>query len=144
MATTTLTRPERVAAGRLWWAGPLAAIVASIANLVIYVIAVAAGVSMLVPGPDPSLPPQPLPIPAVVLFSAIPALVAAGLLALLGRFTARPIRIFLIIAAVVLVLSFIPPLLIPISLGLKITFEIMHIVAAAVIVGVLTLYGRAA
>ncbi len=60
--------------------------------------------------------------------------------ALLAR---RPIRTFRIVAAVVLVLSFATPLTIPgAPLSMILTLELMHVVAAVVIVGILTTLAR--
>ncbi len=62
------------------------------------------------------------------------------IVALLAR---RPIRTFRIVAAVVLVLSFATPLTIPgAPLSMILTLELMHVVAAVVIVGMLTTLAR--
>lgn len=75
----------------------------------------------------------------VVLSSIMPAIVAAVFLALLVRFTRRPIGIFRVVAVVLLVLSFITPFTIPgAPAAMILTLLIMHVVAAAIIIWVLT------
>jgi hypothetical protein len=82
-------------------------------------------------------------VSGTVLFTVAPAIVAVLLYAVLLRFTADPARVFTGIAAVVLVLSLIPDLTyIPTvpgaSSGQTAVLMLMHVVAAAVIVGMLT------
>ena len=136
-ANSTAIPTERIALGRLWWASLLAGIGAIVANVLIYFIASAAGAipqSVLIPGMN-----QPITVVLVILNSFVPAILAAVLLALLNRFTRRPVRIFRIIAAVLLVLSFANPLTLPgAPLAMILALDLMHIVAAAIIVGVLT------
>ena len=62
------------------------------------------------------------------------------IVALLSRW---PIRTFRIVAAVVLVLSFATPLTIPgAPLSMILTLELMHVVAAVIITGMLTTLAR--
>ncbi len=65
--------------------------------------------------------------------------------AVVGRFARRPIRLFRIIAVVVLVLSFLNPVVALSDAGLRmiLTLEFMHVVVAAISVGLLTILGRA-
>jgi Family of unknown function (DUF6069) len=83
-------------------------------------------------------------VSGAIIFTLFPALVAVPLYAALRRFTRQPARIFTIVSAIVLVLSIIPDLTyIPTVPGVtdaQITVLIlMHVVAAAVIVRMLTL-----
>jgi hypothetical protein len=78
-----------------------------------------------------------------VLFTAVPAIVAVLLYAILLRFSSDPARVFTIIAAVVLLLSLIPDITyIPTVPGSSPTqtavLMVMHVVAAIVIVSMLT------
>jgi hypothetical protein len=78
-----------------------------------------------------------------ILFTVVPAIVAVLLYAALLRFTHNPARIFTNIAIVVLILSLIPDLTyIPsvpgASSGQTAILMLMHVVAAVVIVGMLT------
>ena len=138
VATNSKTTPtEGIELRRLWWASLLAGVVAAAVNAVIYFIASAAGAipqTVLVPGLN-----QPITVVLVILNSFVPAILAAVVLALLNRFARRPVRLFRIIAAVLLVISFANPLTIPEApLAMILTLDLMHIVAAAIIVGVLT------
>jgi hypothetical protein len=136
-ANPTTNQTERIVLGRLLWASPLAGLAAAAANVVIYLIVSAAGAipeTVLVPGVN-----QPITVPPVILNSFVPAILAGVLLALLNRFTRRPIRLFRIIAVVVLLLSFLNPFTIPgAPMAMILALNFMHVVAAAIIVGVLT------
>ena len=82
-----------------------------------------------------------------IFFTVIPAIVAVLLYAALLRFTSRQARIFSIIAAVVFVVTLIPdftyiPTVVGASNGQMAILVLMHIVAAVVIVGLLTKYAR--
>lgn len=79
----------------------------------------------------------------VVGTTVVPALLAAAVFALLGRFTRRPVRNFVVVSGVLLVLSFVTPLTIPgAPLSMVLTMELMHVVAAVVIVVGLTTLAR--
>src|SRR5215213_1995166 len=82
-----------------------------------------------------------------ILFTVVPAIVAVLLYAVLMRFTNNPARIFTNIAIVVLILSLIPDLIyIPTvpgaTSGQTAILMVMHVVAAAVIVWMLTNFTR--
>jgi hypothetical protein len=74
-----------------------------------------------------------------VIFSTITFLAIAGIVfAIISRVSGRPVRIFLYVAAVALVLSFFQPFTLPDPPGSMIAFLLlMHVVAA--VVGVLVL-----
>ncbi|MEO7908045.1 MAG: DUF6069 family protein [Roseiflexaceae bacterium] len=136
-ANSTASPTERIDLGRLWWASLLAGLSAMVANVLVYFIASAAGAipsSVLIPGMN-----QPITAMLVGLSSFVPAILAAIFLALLNRFSRRPVRLFRIIAAVLLVISFASPATFPgAPLAMILALSLMHIVAAAIIVGVLT------
>ena len=72
----------------------------------------------------------------VVGSTLVPALLAGVVFALLGRFTRRPVRSFVVLATVLLVLSFVTPLTIAgAPLSMVVALELMHVVAAVVVVG---------
>ena len=78
-----------------------------------------------------------------ILFTVVPAIVAVLLYAALMRFTSNPARIFTNIAVVVLIVSLIPDLTYIPSLpgatsGQTAVLMLMHVVAAVVIVSMLT------
>lgn len=126
----------RVAWGRLAPVGLLAALVAAVANAAVYVVAAAAGAmpqEIVVNGQGP------ITVSVVAALSAQGAVAATIVYALVGRFARRPVRLFRVVAVVVLVLSLVPPFTItgaPITMILAL--ELMHVVAAVVIVGLLT------
>lgn len=132
------TRDARVAYGRLLWVGPLAGLSAAVANAVVYLVALAVGA---MPRIDVSgLSGQgPITLGAVAVESFVPALLAAALFALFGLLTRRPVRNFRVLAAVLLALSFVGPLNLPkVPTVMIASLLIMHVVAAVLIVGVLT------
>ncbi len=134
-------RAGRISLARLLWAGPLAGGGAAAVNAVVYLLASGLGAipqDVVVPGQGP------ITLAPVVVSSFVPALLGAGSLALLARFTQRPVRIFRIAAVVALVLSFVTPLsLVGAPASMVLALLLMHVVAAAVIVGVLTTLARA-
>ena len=127
---------ERIAVGRLLWVGPLTAIIAAVATILVRMLAV---VVFDIPSDF-----QPLTLGPVVVSSIVGALGATIVFAVVGRFARLPIRLFRIIAVVVLLLSFLNPILaLPeASLQTIFTLEFMHVVVAAVSVGLLTSLAR--
>ncbi|WP_028457194.1 DUF6069 family protein [Chloroflexus sp. Y-396-1] len=117
----------------------IGAAIGVVANLIVYAIARAGGLEFSAPVP-PTNQPMPLPVVAVVVSTVIPAIGAAVLLALLNRFTSRPLRVFLICAGVVLVLSFAGPFTLPVSLLEQMILNLMHVIAAGAIVWALVNY----
>jgi len=133
---------ERVAFGRLLWVTPLAAGAAALANALLYLVAIATGAI-----PADLVLPQiggPLTLGAVVSASSTGAIGGAFVLALIGWLARRPVRTFRAVAAAVLVLSFAMPLSTPDALvSVVLTLLLMHILAAALSVGLLTSLARA-
>ncbi len=114
---------------------PLAAVVAAGINAVLYFIGDAIGLmdpSVGIPGPDGSL--QPITLAPIIMSSVIPTLIAAGVLALLNRFTANPLRIYGIVTIVIFIVTLANPFLgIPnLPLGMGIWLDVMHAVVAGV------------
>lgn len=115
----------------------IATVIAALAaNLVVYAI------GSLVVGYDPGFVVLATP-GGTIIFTVVPAIVAVLVYAILLRTTRNPARTFTIVAAVVLILSWIPDLTyIPTvpgsSAGQTAVLMIMHAVAALVIVGMLT------
>jgi hypothetical protein len=122
--------------GRYALVGLATVVAAVLANVIVYFFG-----SMIVTY-DPQFVILANPV-GTILFTVVPAIVAVLLYAILLRFTANPARIFTIIAAVVLVLSWIPdltyiPTLPGATVAQTVTLMIMHLVAATVIVWMLT------
>lgn len=142
LTSSPVSSVERVATRKLWWVGLVGGIIAAVANVIVLLIANGMGVPMDIPAQPGTTTLIPLSAVQVGIASIVPALGAAGLLALLGRFTQRPITIFLAISAVFLLLSFVPLLGTPIVGSTKVVLGLMHLVAAVPIVGALVTQGR--
>jgi hypothetical protein len=132
---------ERVSWRRLLWVGPLAIVASVIANQIVQFIALA----LLNISPD--FPP--LMIGPPIMFTIIGVLGAVIVYAIIGRLSRRPIRLFRVIALIALVLSFIPDIglltsnMLPgTSLTAVLTLAIMHVVAWAITVWMLTTLAR--
>jgi hypothetical protein len=143
MASTTATpvREGNIAWGRLPLAGLVATVGAAGANAVVYFIAAALGAfpqSVIVPNAG-----GPLTLALVIISSLIGAVAAIIVFAAIGWFARRPIRLFRIVAAITLILSFVSPFSIPDApVGMILSLELMHIIAAAIIVWALTTLAR--
>ncbi|MCH7574361.1 MAG: hypothetical protein IIA59_04465 [Candidatus Marinimicrobia bacterium] len=151
MTTTTNTAgdPNRneqiVPIGKLWRVGLIAAAGASLANLALYWVAKAMfGISFIIPMGGPSGPLEPLPAGPIVFLNVVPAIGGTILLALLGKYVARPIRLFWIISGVLFLLSFALPITLPagIATSTKIGLSLMHPITWGIIGWVLTTRGR--
>ena len=127
---------ERVTFRRLLWVVPLAAATAAVANAIVYLVASALGA---MPQDVDANGQGPITLAVVAVMSAQGAVVAAVVYALVGWFARRPVRVFRIVAVVVLVLSFVTPFTIagaPVTM--VVVLLLMHVIAALVIVGILT------
>jgi hypothetical protein len=137
MQNTKPDSNERIAYGRLTWVTLLAATI--VVNVLIYFAASGMGFipqSVLIPMPSGE---HHLTVASVVVSSVVGAIGAAIVFAIIGLFAPRPVRLFRIVAIVVLVLSFAMPLTIPgAPVPMILSLEVMHVAAWAVIVGLLT------
>ena len=117
---------------KLWWAGPLTVLSAIVGVLIVRAIARAV------------LPPPYAPGLAIIMLPIILTLVlcTGGVLvfALVGRFAKKPIRTYVTIASIFLVISFLPDIAV-VSAPMpgagwpySITLMIMHVVASFVTV----------
>ena len=102
------------------------------------------GIPYIIPMGGPGGPLTAMPAALIIVFSAVPAVGATILLAILSKVASRPMRVFWVISVVVFVLSFVLPIGLPSSVATstRIGLPLMHVIAAAVIVGVLTTLGR--
>ncbi len=123
---------ERSPAGRLLRRGLLAAVLAAVANALVLVIASSLFGAVVVP------PDEVLTLGPVVAASAIGAVGAAIVLGVIGRFSRRPIRVFRVTALVVLLLSLVPIPLQGVAGPSAGALILLHVVVAAIVVGVLT------
>lgn len=131
--TVALRQSERIAAGRLWLSGLIAALLAAIAGIAIRALGVAAGA---IPADYTLLQPA-----RVIAVCVLAALAATVLLALLARWMRHPVATFRIVAAVFLVISLAGPLGTGAAGATIATMLVMHIVTATIVVGVLTIPG---
>lgn len=133
------TGGEGIAWRRLPLAVLLATVAAAVANTIIYFTVSSLGfiprsVVISTAGGE-----SPMTVSMVLSSSVIGAIGAAVVFAIIGLFARRPVRLFRIVAVVVLVLSFAAPLTISgAPLGMVLSMEVMHVVAWAVITGLLT------
>jgi hypothetical protein len=132
--------PRAVNWGRFALVGLGTVVAAVLANLLVYLI------GSVVVDYDPQFVVLANPS-ATILFTVVPAIVAVLLYAALIRFTSNPARIFTNIAVVVLILSLIPDLIYIPSVpgatsGQTAILMVMHVVAAIVIVSMLTTLTR--
>jgi hypothetical protein len=117
----------------------VAGLVALAANLLVYLLAPALfDFSLAIPIMGPGSPIQHLPFTMVAIVTLVATFGATILLALLNRFTMRPVMIFHGIAVVFLLLSFSGPFSLPVPPFVRITLASMHVITAAAVVIVLT------
>ena len=117
---------------KLWWVGPLTVLAAIIGVLIVRAIARA-----ILPAPyAPGLAMIMIPI----VLTLILCTAAVVVYALVGRFTKNPIRTYIIISSVFLVISFLPDIA-AVSMPMpgagwpySITLMIMHVVAGFITV----------
>ncbi len=119
-------------AGRLLRRGLVATVLAAVANALVLVIASSLFGAVVVP------PGETLTLGPVIAASAIGAVGAAVVLGIIGRFSRRPIPVFRVIALVVLLLSLVPIPLQGVAGPSAGVLALMHVLAAAIVVGVLT------
>ena len=136
-ATSTDTvRTERVVWGRLVPAGALALVLAVSANALVYLVASSLGA---MPQDVDANGQGPITLPMVVVMSAVGAVAGTLVYALVGRFVRRPVRVFRLVSAVALVLSFVGPFTIPgAPAAMVAALLLMHTIAAVTVVGLLT------
>ena len=133
---------SRISFARLAAAGSLAAIVAAVADVVVYSIGRASGASMVMPY-QWGQPPAVLPISIILSTDVVAAILATITFGLLVNFTDRGLRTFQIVSVPALLVSFAAPLSLAQTAGsTKATLLAMHTVAAAGIVAALSLLGR--
>lgn len=139
-AATDAERQSNIGLNRLVTYGLFAAVAAMVANGVLFAVAVDAL------GVPAGFPLAWLPVLAS---SAIPAVVATVVYGAIARVSRRPNRAFLLVAAVVLAVSFVPfasppPGLASAPSSVYATLGAMHVAAAVAIVGLLTRVPRTA
>ena len=140
VSTSTHSTPqERVATRKLVWVGPLTIVLAVLVNLVVRLLAVSffgVASSFLY-----------LQIPVVSITTVVFLLLALLAFVLVSRVSRHPVRMFLIVAGVALLASFLNPLLLLAGLWLPApgmnlhifwAMIVMHVVCALIAVSLLT------
>jgi hypothetical protein len=129
---------------RLFWAGPLTGVLATLANLFFYLITELAGERYLVSLGGPSKPVEALPVVSILFATFVAALGATLVLAILLKITHIPLPPFLSISAATLIVSFGGPFSLggATSLGTKFLLSTMNVIAGAIIVGGLLFFAR--
>ena len=125
---------SKIASKKLLTVAPVAGLASAAVNTVLFFIGKATGLlsdSVLIQPAN-----EPLSLIPVIISSILPTLLAGGVLGLLNRFVAAPLRVFNIIAVVLLVLSFINPFAaIPnVPIGMGVWLNVMHVVVAGAVV----------
>jgi hypothetical protein len=135
-AESKIVTAERALAGRLLRVGVLGAVFSAIANALVLAVASSLFGPVVIP------PDETVTFGQVVAASVAGAVGAAVVFSAVSRFTRRSIRLFWGIAAVGLLLSFIPIALAGATGSSAGTLALMHVLAAATNVGLLTRLGR--
>ena len=142
MSATDVLRESAADHGSIWKAGMAAAVLAIAANVALYAAAVSLGVfPTLAFAPDAS----GMGLGPVILLSTLGALGGTLVYAAVRRRVEQPIRSFLAIATVVLVISFGGPFTVPgLTAAMIGVLEVMHVVVAVSTVGSLWRWETAA
>lgn len=130
MSTTSSTRPATDQAPGFGRAALLAVVGAALAAAAVHLLFDAAGADFVVAPPG-----QPESTVTAAMAASIAAVVTAigcGVAALLPRWTQRPSRVFLVLAAIVLVVTAINPVLAADQVLTIIALELEHLAVAAV------------
>jgi len=129
--TSKLDHPDRITS--LWRAGLRAGLISSAVNSVIYILAALAGIFPYIMKIDPAEPG--MTVLAVVLVSMVASFAAMGAWKFVARFTDRPLKPYLWLAGIVLVLSFAAPYAVPGTTGMQALVQnVLHVVVAAAVV----------
>ena len=109
---------------------------AILGNAIVYMLGTSLGVSFIVPqGPAG---PQPLTLMQIGMVTFLAGVGASLVYAALLRWVRKPVLTFRVVSAIVLVLSFGATLAVPMETSTALALDAMHVVAAALLVFVLT------
>ena len=139
MTTTTMNNGSQQTTagfGKLLGQALMGGAAAAVVNLILFFAARAAGVAMT--GEFQPGTVSELMIPAVAVASIVPGFIGAGIALAFAKFTKAPARNFGILAAVFTLLSLGGPVGVPqVSTGTVVVMELMHVIAAVGIGGML-------
>jgi hypothetical protein len=146
MSTTThdlrikpMSRSNRIS--RVWWIPVPAIMVATIANVLFYyILSDVLNVALFIPDETGSGGTVALTVSNVIFMSVVFSLGAGIVFLIIAAFSPHPIRWFVIISMIVLVLSFALPLMLSsdqVTLETKIILMAMHVLGAILVVGII-------
>lgn len=144
--TTNAFSEKEVTTSKLLLVIPFAAAVATTANVIFYYFVtrfLREPLLFLEQFPPPET--SPMPVTDVIIFSVIFSIGAGMVFFVITKLSQRPIRTFLIVSVIVLVLSLAFPLQIPtppVTMSAKLTLATMHIIGGIAVVGTLVGFGR--
>lgn len=129
---------------KIWWVFIPAALVATVANIVFYYfLREVLNFSLIIPGEAEST--MPLSVGNVVFMSVVFSVGAGIVFLILSVYSAQPIQRFVIVSAVVLVLSFALPLMLPsdkVETETRLSLMAMHVIGAILVVGIIIRLSR--
>lgn len=116
---------------------PIYAVAAAVLGTVaLWIVARAAGIDLRV-DPKNGQPANEIALPFAAAMALVVALLGWGARALLGRLTRHAAPIWTVVAAVVLLVSFVPVLTVGASGGTRVILALMHVAVAACLIPVL-------
>ena len=119
---------------RVSWAGPLATLLAILADLAFYALTRTFGEQYRIPLDGNSAHLGPMPVLTPILAILVPGLLASGFFALLLRFARKPATVFLSVSLTALILSLGGPFDLPVAaMQTRILLSSMHVLAASII-----------
>lgn len=126
----------------MWRAALVAGVISLAANLAVWGIASLAGVDIRVPESPGAEDYSALGALPLIFATVLSTVLAAVALRLLERFTSRAVPVFVILGAVLTLLSLGSPLSLTGGAGPKVALSVMHLVTGVVVVGLLALASR--
>jgi hypothetical protein len=128
---------------RLYWAGPVATIIAILVDLLYYAFTKTLGEQYIIPLDASTTYFSPMPVLMPVMAILVPGLVATVFFGVLVRFSKNPAIVFISVAVAALILSLGGPLYIPnTALHTKLLLSGMQLIAAVLITGGILLMSR--
>lgn len=124
----------KIISKKLLWVAPVTGAIAAVINALLFFIGLSIGIisnSVIIPNAN-----QPLTLAPTMIASFVPTILAALVLAILNAFLSNAWRVFTIVAAILLLLTFANPFMgIPgIPVGMGIWLNVMHVVVAGCVV----------
>ena len=144
MATLSKSTAARgsVSFGAVVQATLIGAVLAIVVNIILWALAGVLNIPLIVAPGGPGSPAMPLPIPPIIIFSVIPAILGGLLYFVLTKITARGATIFTIIAVVIAVLSLLALPAQPMGVAGMLVLALMHLFTAGIITGSLTMRAK--